>query len=40
MLKDRLAIAAQITRKSGPYVGMVTMALVAANDLRNSKKNS
>jgi len=38
MLKDKLTVAAHITRKSGPWIGIATMALIAANDLR-SKKN-
>jgi len=38
MLKDKLTTATQITRKSGPWVGLVASALVIANDLR--KKNS
>ena len=38
MLKDQLTVAAHIARKTGPWVGMATMALIAANDLR-SKKN-
>jgi len=39
MLKDKLTIAAHITRKSGPWVGMAVMFMIAANDLRH-KKNS
>jgi hypothetical protein len=39
MLKDKLTIAAHITRKTGPYVGMVTMFLVAAHDLKQNRKS-
>lgn len=34
MLKDKIAVAAHITRKSGPWVGIVAMLLIAANDLK------
>ena len=30
MLKDQLTVAAHITRKTGPWIGFATMALVAA----------
>jgi hypothetical protein len=35
MLKDQLAIATHITRKSGPWVGLAVSALVIANDFKN-----
>ena len=38
MLKDQLTVAAHIARKSGPWIGLATMTLIVANDLR-SKKN-
>ena len=38
MLKDQLTVASHIARKTGPWIGIAAMALVAANDLR-SKKN-
>jgi hypothetical protein len=38
MLKDKLTIAAHVSRKSGPWIGAATMLLVGINDLR-SKKN-
>ena len=38
MLKDKLTVAGHVARKSGPWIGIGTMLLVAAHDLR-SKKN-
>lgn len=37
MLKDKMTVAAHITRKSGPWIGIAVMALIAANDLRSKK---
>lgn len=39
MLKDQFAAAAPIARKTGPWVGMALMSLIALNDLRTAKKN-
>jgi len=39
MLKDQIAVAAPIARKTGPWVGMALMSLIALNDLRLAKKS-
>jgi hypothetical protein len=38
-MSNKLTMAAHITRKSGPYVGMVTMFLVAVHDLKQNRKS-
>lgn len=40
MLKDKLTVAAHITRKGGPWVVIGAMFLVAANDLRHKKTDT
>lgn len=37
-MKNQFAVATQIARKSGPWVGAATCLLIAVNDLRTSKK--
>ena len=37
MLKDQLTVASHVTRKSGPWVVIGAMFLVAANDLKKKK---
>ena len=36
MLKDKLLVANQITRKSSPWIGIATMLIIAVNDLKKS----
>jgi len=38
-IKDQLATAAPIARKTGPWVGVALMSLIALNDLRTAKKS-
>jgi len=37
MLKDRFFVAATIARKASPWVGIASMLLIAANDLKKNK---
>jgi hypothetical protein len=37
MLKNQLIVATHVTRKGGPWVGLVTCILVIANDLNKNR---
>ena len=37
MLKDKLTVAAHITRQSSPWIGIAAMFVIAATDLTTKK---